>query len=305
MRPGFLSVARVAVTGVTVVIAVVVGWQLWVYYIDEPWTRDGRVRADVAQIAPDVGGLVAEVLVRDNQFVHKGTVLFRIDPQRYVLALRQAEATVASRKATADQAQRDAERAQSLNVTAISRAQQEQAVSAAAIAAASYQEAVAARDVARLNVARTQVMAPVNGIVTNVGLRPGDYLNAGEAVIAQVDSDSFYVSGYFEETKLGRIHVGDPVVVRLMGETQDIHGHVDSIARGIVDRERAASPNLLANVNPTFSWVRLAQRIPVRIELDTVPDGIDLIAGRTATVTVLPPARGPAGIALRTSAPAP
>ena len=176
----------------------------------------------------------------------------------------------------------------SLNATAISRAQQEQAVSQAAIARAAAQEAVAARDVARLNVARTQVVAPVNGVLTNVDMRPGDYVTAGKAVMAQVNSDSFYVSGYFEETKLPRIKVGEKVAVRLMGERADIEGHVDSVARGIVDRERADSPNLLANVNPTFSWVRLAQRIPVRIALDHVPAGVTLIAGRTATVTVLP-----------------
>ncbi len=284
----FASVARLLVTTVAVALAAVIGWQLWEYYAEAPWTRDGRVRADVAQIAPDVSGLVTEVRVRDNAFAHKGDVLFQIDPQRYVLALQEAEATVASKQATAEQAERDAQRALSLNVTAISRAQQEQAVSSAAIARAAAQEAIAARDVARLNVARTQVVAPVNGILTNVDLRPGDYVTAGKPVMAQVDSDSFYVSGYFEETKLPRIQVGDKVAVRLMGERADIEGHVDSVARGIVDRERSDSPNLLANVNPTFSWVRLAQRIPVRIALDHVPEGVTLIAGRTATVTVMP-----------------
>ncbi len=287
MRLRFASIARLLATAVAVALAVFVGWQLWQYYAEAPWTRDGRVRADVAQIAPDVSGLVTEIRVHDNEFAHKGDVLFQIDPQRYVLALREAEATLASKEATAQQAERDAQRALSLNATAISRAQQEQAVSAAAIAQAAAQQAAAARDVARLNVARTQVVAPVNGTLTNVELRPGDYVTAGKPVMAQVDSDSFYVSGYFEETKLPRIRVGDRAAVRLMGERADIEGHVDSIARGIVDRELTASPNLLANVNPTFSWVRLAQRIPVRIALDHVPDGVTLIAGRTATVTVL------------------
>lgn len=276
------------VTAVAVVVAAVIGWQLWAYYMEAPWTRDGRVRADVVLVAPDVAGLVADVVVQDNQFVHRGDLLFRIDAQRYVLALQQAEATLASNRATMEQAQRDAERALSLNALSIAKAQQEQAVRAATVAQANYDQALAARAVAQLNVARTQVTAPVNGIITNLELRPGDYVNAGQAVLAQVDSDSFYVNGYFEETKLPRIHVGDLVSVRLMGESRAIHGHVESIARGIADRERAQSPNLLPNVNPTFSWVRLAQRIPVRVAIDSVPAGIDLISGRTATVTVLP-----------------
>jgi multidrug resistance efflux pump len=284
----FASVARLLVTTLAVALAVVIGWQLWKYYAEAPWTRDGRVRADVAQIAPDVSGLVTEIRVHDNEFAHKGDVLFQIDPQRDVLALQEAEATVASRQATAEQSERDAQRALSLNATAISRAQQEQTVSSAAIARAAAQQAIAARDVARLNVARTQVVAPVNGVLTNVEMRPGDYVTVGKAVMAQVDSDSFYISGYFEETKLPRIQVGDKVAVRLLGERADIEGHVDSVARGIVDRELATSSSLLANVNPTFSWVRLAQRIPVRIALDHVPDGVMLISGRTATVTVLP-----------------
>lgn len=286
----FPLLARSVVMAAAVAVAAIVVWQLWDYYVEAPWTRDGRVSADIAQIAPDVSGLVTEIRVRDNEFAPKGAVLFLIDPQRYALALREAEATLASKEASAEQAERDAQRALSLNLTAISRAQQEQAAATAAIARAAAQQAMAARDVARLNVARTQVIAPVNGTITNLHMRPGDYVTAGKAVMAQVDADSFYVTAYFEETKLPRIHAGDAVRVRLMGETADITGTVESVARGIVDRERGESPNLLANVNPTFSWVRLAQRIPVRVRIDAVPQDVALIAGRTATVTVLPEA---------------
>ena len=107
--------------------------------------------------------------------------------------------------------------------------------------------------------------------MTNLDLRPGAYATAGRPVFALVDRQSLHVQGYFEETKLGRIAVGAPVRVRLIGETQWLEGHVDSIAAGIEDRERGGSSNLLANVNPTFNWVRLAQRIPVRVQLDGVP----------------------------------
>ena len=163
------------------------------------------------------------------------------------------------------------------------------------VAEAAWRQATADRDVARLNLDRSEVKAPVNGYITNLELRPGDWVAAGKPALALVDSDSFHIAGYFEETKLPRIHPGDRATVRVMGEAGTIEGHVDSIAAGITDRERGAGDNLLANVNPTFSWVRLAQRVPVRIAIDRVPAGLRLLSGRTATVTVLP-GQGPAGV---------
>ncbi len=147
-------------------------------------------------------------------------------------------------------------------------------------------QASASRDLAQLNLKRSEVKATVNGSVTNLNLQPGDYVSAGAAKIALVDSDSLRVDGYFEETKLARIHIGDKVVVQLMGQSGTIQGHVDSISTGIADRERTSETGLLANITPTFTWVRLAQRVPVRIKLDSVPGDIRLIAGLTATVEV-------------------
>jgi len=164
--------------------------------------------------------------------------------------------------------------------------QKEQARTAADQAEATYLQAVANRDLAQLNLDRSAVKATVNGTVSNLSLRPGDYVTAGTAKVALVDTDSLRVEGYFEETKLPRIHVGDSVTIHLMGHRQTLAGHVDSIATGIEDRERTSGTGLLANINPTFSWVRLAQRVPVRINLDKVPDDVKLIAGLTATVEV-------------------
>lgn len=282
-----IILVRLLVTTCVVAAAVFVGWQLWIYYMEEPWTRDGRVRADVVQIAPDVSGLVTSVAVMDNQVVQKGQPLFTIDQARFELALRQADATVEAKQATMEQAQRDANRYQRLDTNAVSQSAREQAESHYLTAKADYDQAVADRDTAKLNLDRTVVTAPVNGIVTNFGLRPGVYVSAGHGVFALIDRDSFYVSGYFEETKLGRISIGDPVSIHLMGSDADISGRVESIASGIVDRERSDSTSLLANVNPTFSWVRLAQRIPVRVRLEDVPPEVKLVAGRTVTVTVL------------------
>lgn len=277
---------RLAVTAVMVAFAAVVCWGLWVYYMDDPWTRDGRVRADVVDVAPDVSGLVSEVLVHDNDTVQKGQVLFRIDPSRFELALRQADATVESSRAALDEATRESNRYHALTDLAVTQEKKEQTTTALQQAAAAYQQAIVNRDTAKLNLARSAVAAPVPGRITNFDLLPGNYATAGHAVTALVATETLRVEGYFEETKLDQIHVGDPASVKLLGASDILHGHVESIAGGIEDRERAQTSDLMANINPTFSWVRLAQRIPVRIRLDDVPRAIQLVPGRTATVRI-------------------
>jgi RND family efflux transporter MFP subunit len=281
-------VLRPLVTLVTVAIALAVGYALWDYYINAPWTRDGKVRADVVAVAPDVSGLVTEVLVHDNQRVRKGDVLFRIDPDRFDLALRQAEAIVAGKQASLVQAQLDYQRYDKLTDIAVSDQRRELAKATAEEAKAAYEQAVADRDLAKLNRVRSEVRASVNGLITNMDLQPGAYVSVGHGVTALIDEDTLRIEGYFEETKLPRIKVGDAATVRLIGERTLLTGRVQSIAGGIDDRERSSGNDLLANVNPTFSWVRLAQRIPVRIALDAVPKTIDLVAGRTATVEITP-----------------
>jgi RND family efflux transporter MFP subunit len=279
---------RIAVTLVAVAVAALIGWRLWLYYERAPWTRDAYVSADIVGVTPDVSGLVSDVRARDNQAVHRGDVLFVIDRARFDLALRQAQAVVANRLATLQQAERDLTRYSSLTSTEVSRQQVEQTQAAQQIAAANYQQAMADRDLAALNLQRTQVTAPVNGIVSNFDLRPGDYVTTGRPVFAMVDTDSLRVDAYFEETRLPGIRIGDRVQIRLMGEPARLGGHVESIAGGVANRESQSGANLLANVNPTFDWVRLAQRIPVRIVFDQVPAGVWLIPGRTATVAVIP-----------------
>ena len=280
-------ILRFGLTAVAVVAAVAVGMHLWAYYMDAPWTRDGHVRADVVQVAPDVSGFVTDVLVHDNQRVQRGDVIFRIDRARFELALRQADAIVAGRRASLDQANADLNRYRALTDLATSQQKQEQVLATQQEAQASYDQAVADRGVAQLNLDRSEVHASVNGIITNMDLRPGAYVTAGHGVMALVDTDTLRVEGYFEETKLPRIHVGDPVRIRLMGDARPLTGHVESIAAGIEDRDRSQGTNLLANVNPTFNWVRLAQRIPVRIVLDDIPDRALLVTGRSATVEVI------------------
>jgi RND family efflux transporter MFP subunit len=268
--------------------ASLVAWQLWIYYMDDPWTRDGRVRADLVEISPDISGPVVQVFVHDNQAVHTGDPLFQVDPTRFTLAIQQAQASVAKTKAAYDDALRTAQRYAALSDNAASGQTKDQSNSAALQAAADYAQAQADAAVAQLNLTRTTVRATVNGTITNFSMQPGNYVTVGQAVAALVDTDSLYVDGYFEETKLRRIAVGDKARITLLDGSPAITGHVESIAAGIADAERSASPNLLADVNPTFTWVRLAQRVPVRIALDYVPAGTSLIAGLTATVEILP-----------------
>ena len=279
------------VTAVLLVIALAVGRNLWVHYMDEPWTRDGRVRADIVNVAADVSGAVVSLPVADNQLVKKGDVLMRIDPAHYAVAVEQAEAAVAARRAEWQMRQQDAARRADMDSLVVSKESRENASQSATSAEALYRQAVAALDAAKLNLSRTTVVAPVDGYVTNLSVHRGDYATAGTPKLAIVDSHSFWVYGYFEETKLPRVRVGDAAEMKLMsGGT--LKGHVESIARGIYDRDNPQSRELVADVNPTFNWVRLAQRVPVRIHIDEVPADVLLAAGTTCTVVVTPRAGG-------------
>jgi len=272
-------------TVLAVIVALLVLRQLWVHYMDEPWTRDAHIGADVVQVAPDVSGLVEAVDVGDNQAVKKGALLFVVDRARYRIALELAHASLAERQASVAQLRREIARDRSLqDLVAGEDAEVRRAKLQAAQAAQA--TAQAAVDLAELNLARTEVRAPADGQINDRTVRVGDYVTAGKPVLALLDTTSFRVDGYFEETRLRGVAPGQPVDIRLMGEDVALHGHVESIAAGIEDRYRTDGSSLLPNVTPAFDWVRLAQRIPVRIRIDEVPAGVRLISGRTATVTV-------------------
>ncbi|WP_454685359.1 efflux RND transporter periplasmic adaptor subunit [Ancylobacter moscoviensis] len=285
MNKYLANAGRVFLTLAVVVAAAVAVHGLWDYYMNEPWTRDAHVRADVVQVASDVSGLVDEILVHDNSVVHQGDVLFRVDGRRFEIALQQAQAAAAGRLAALEQAKRELVRSQSLHDFA-SRQQVEQAQATRDQADAAYQQSLADLELARLNLDRSDVKASVNGVISNLSLQPGDYVSTGTAVMALINTDTLRVEGYFEETKLSRIRLGDPATIKLMGQPVDLHGNVESIAAGIEDRERSDGAGLLANINPTFTWVRLAQRVPVRIKLDALPSDVRLVVGLTATVQI-------------------
>ena len=272
-------------TLLVVALAVFLGRQLWVHYMQTPWTRDGRVRADIINVAAEVSGPVVAVPVRDNQAVRKGQLLLQIDPEPYRIAVNQARAVLASRKATWDMRALNARRRADVDSLVISQESREDANNLANAAQADYRQAQAQLQAAELDLARTRVFSAVEGYVTNLNVHVGDYARAGQAKLAVIDKHSFWVYGFFEETKLPYVHVGDPAQLQMMSGER-LRGHVESISRGIYDRDNPQSRELIADVNPTFNWVRLAQRVPVRIHLDEVPDGMTLAAGTTCTVIV-------------------
>jgi len=291
------TVVRVLLTVVLLIGAGFLSYRMAYYYLYSPWTRDARIRADVVTVAPDISGWVDDIRVRDNQFVHKGDVLFVIDQERFRLALADAEATLAARQAqhqmALDQFQRRSKLSPGYTITVENL---DNAHRQSESATANYQQAIVSRDTAALNLKRTEVRASVNGFITNLNLAKGTYASQGKPVMALIDSDSYRVGAYFEETKIPHIRPGASAEIYLMDGSPALQGTVAGIARGITDQDNRDGPELLSSVNPTFTWVRLAQRIPVRIHITHVPPGVLVSAGMTCTVVIkdgAAPAIGP------------
>jgi RND family efflux transporter MFP subunit len=280
------GIVRFLITALLLVAAFWIGKMAWNQYMQSPWTRDGRIKADIINVSADVSGNVTEVPVRDNQLVHKGDVLFTIDNVRYTEALAQAEALLSAQKSEQAHRSKEANRRASLDSSIVSTESRESADFAVTAAAAQYQAALAARNLAQINLERTVVRAPATGYVTNLNVFAGSFAAVGAPKLAIISSESFYVVGYFEENKLLLMKESDPVEITVLGDEKIMRGHIESVARGITDRNANSGSALLADVNPTFNWVRLAQRVPVRIHIDQVPEGRTLVAGTTCTIVV-------------------
>lgn len=274
------------ITAIVVVVAGALTMEMWDAYMGAPWTRDSTVRAYVIRIAPEVSGRVVELPVRDNQFVHKGDLLMVIDPTNYRIAVSLDEAAVEQAQVNMQNSDREAKRRLQLSDIAVTVEQRQTFQTQALSAKAQYQQALANLDQARVNLQRTEIHSPVNGWVTNLLVQRGDYANAGQNLLSLTDADSFWVDAYFEETNVSQIKVGDRADIKLMGYNAVVRGHVDSVARAISVANALPNDQGVATVNPIFTWVRLAQRIPVRIHIDEVPAGIALVAGMTATVQI-------------------
>ncbi|MEH2543637.1 multidrug resistance efflux pump [Bradyrhizobium sp. AZCC 2262] len=276
---------KVATAGIAVV-AVAVALVTWDQYNAGPWTRNGRVRVHVASVAPQISGQIRELRIADNQFVHKGDILYVIEPFDFEAALRAHKATLQQKIADLNVKQLQSERRNRLSDLSAS-VEQKQVYEGSALQAKAAVDAVQEQvSQAEINLQRTEVRSPVNGIVTNLLLREGDYAHQGATNVSIIDADSYWVDGYFEETKLARLCVGDRAEAKLMGYSAPIIGHIATVTRGISVSNAAASTQGLPNVDPVYTWVRLAQRVPVRIAIDDVPAGVPLVSGLTATVTI-------------------
>jgi RND family efflux transporter MFP subunit len=261
-------------------------WLLWQGYMETPWTRDGKVRSNIVTLSPDVSGQVVDLDVIDNQFVHKGDLLMKIDPRNYKVAVDLSKAALDEAQADYDNKKVQADRRLALNDLTTSREERQSYASSAAMAAATIEQQKANLALAVYNLARTEVRSPVNGWVTNLLLRQGDHAATGQTALSLVDADAFWVDGYFEETALHLIHTGDPAKIWLLGYKQVLEGHVQSVAHGIVVSNVTPGKSGLATVDPIFTWVRLAQRIPVRIQIDNAPADLQLAIGMTATIAI-------------------
>jgi multidrug resistance efflux pump len=278
---------RVAITAVAVLAAIVLGILAFRFYEYTPWTRDGRVRVYVVDTAPEISGQVVDVPVHDNQFVHKGDLLYTIDPRDYKAAFDRAKASLDVAKAQLALQQENSLRRQKLPLGDVSAEEKQMYATNADVSQADVESAQAALYKASIDLERCKIYSPVNGWVTNLLVRVGNYANTGQRQMSIVDADSFWISGYFEETQLRNIRVGAKTRAVLMGyPNSELTGHVDSIIRGIDDTDMAPNSQGLPQVNPVFTWVRLAQRIPVRIHIDNVPPEIHLAAGETCTIYV-------------------
>jgi RND family efflux transporter MFP subunit len=290
-RPGPMArfareTLKTAATLLILVLAVLSALVIWDFYVTAPWTRDGSVRVQVAGIAPQISGQIKEIRVVDNQYVHQGDVLYVIDPFDFQVALDTNKAQLRQRAADLQVKRVQAERRQHLSDLATTPEQQQLYVGNAIQAQAAFDAAQQQVAQADINLQRTRVRSPVNGYVTNLLLRVGDYAHAGTTNISVIDADSYWIDGYFEETKMAHICIGDRAEAQLMGYRDPIVGRVETVTRGISVSNAAPSTQGLPNVDPVYTWVRLAQRVPVRIHITDVPAGVPLVSGMTATVTI-------------------
>src|SRR6266446_1503058 len=286
-RRSTFKVLRYVATGVLVVAALIAARDGWRIYMTSPWTRDGTVRVQVANVAPQISGQIVEVRTRDNEHVHTGDVLYVIEKFDFAVALDSAKATILTREA--DLEVKKAQNARRAALTTLSTSIEEKQVfdGNAKMAEAALASAKAGLSQAEINLQRTEIRSPVDGYVTNLLMRVGDFARAGTPNLSVIDDNSYWIDAYFEETKLANIHVGDPVEATLLGFQTPINGRIESITGGISAANAASSTQGLPNVDPIFTWVRLAQRIPVRIRIEQVPPEVSLVAGMTCSVFVV------------------
>lgn len=283
----------IALTLVLLGVIVVAISFVWDRYMYTPWTRDARLRAEVVDIAPDVSGWVSQLKVRNAEHVDKGETLFVIDREHYRIALELAQARLDAAHVAWQRAEEVYLRRQRMTTGDVSTEETVLARLDAAAKKTSWQQAQANLDAAALDLRRTVYSAPADGTLIDLNLEQGDYVTRGAERLALVKDHSLYLIGYFEESKLPRIHVGDKADIWLMAGSRHLHGHVSSMDAGIDNANITPGNELLPQVAPTFAWIRMAQRIPVNIRIDAIPPGIKLTSGMSATVRIDPQSKTP------------
>lgn len=273
-------------TIVVATLAVLAGWFMWNYYMQSPWTRDGKVRAEQVSVTPQVSGAIVDLPIKDNQFVNAGDLLFRIDKTPFHIAELNAQAQLAKAQSELAKANNEAIRRRHLSQNFISAEELDTANLNVKAMQASVDVAQATLRQAQWQLAQTDVRAPVSGWITNLSTRTGDFATSGQPLFALVDSHSFYVMGYFEETKLRHIREGAPAQITLYSGNIKLQGHVSSIGRAIYDQSVESDSGLVPDIKPNVPWVRLAQRVPVRIEFDQLPRDVTLVSGTTCSVAI-------------------
>jgi len=279
------------ITLIIVGLAIWAAVSLYLRYVEHPWTRDAQIRANIVGIAPRVSGPIIHVAVYDNQQLRKGDLLFEIDPSDFDARVSIAAGQVQNDEATLKQQQQNLERQTELYRTHVTAAQDFQnAQDTFAAAQAQLASARASLELAKLKLSYTKVFAPVDGYVTNMNTSEGTYVTAGVQLFALVDTSSFWIAGYFKETQLPHIQVGQKAIVTVMGdENQPFQGVVRSVGWGVFvqDGSGSTSTALLPSVSQTIDWVRLPQRFPVRIQvLENSP--VPLRIGQTVSVAIAP-----------------
>jgi multidrug resistance efflux pump len=260
-------------------------------YIDNPWTRDGQVRTQVIQVTPRVNGMVTKIHVVDNQKVKIGDLLFEIDPSQYEVKLKQAEARLQRTLEAAKGTKIEFERVKNIyskDKGAVSQKDLVRNETNYYKSLADIDSSTEAVNTAKLNLSYTKVYAEVDGYVSNINFQIGSQASAGHPILALVDENSYWVFGFFREDAIPKVEVGDKAMVTLLAYPErPLSGKVESIAWGIAHSDGNPGNNLLPSVKPVFQWIRLAQRIPVRIKLDKLPEDVKLRFGLTASVMIL------------------
>ncbi len=285
------TLLKIVLTFSVIGFAAYFGYKKFEIYVKNPWTRDGQVRTHVIQVAPRVSGMVVAIHVKDNQKVKKGDLLFEIDPSKYKLKLLQAEARLKRAMEASKGAKIEYERVQKIfkrDPGAVSQKDFSRNQVNYFKSLADMDSAREALNVAKLNLEWTKVRATVDGWVSNINFQLGTQAVANKPILALVDKDSFWVFGFFKEDVVGEIEVGDDAVVTLMAYPKvPLKGKVKSIVWGISHSDGNPGQNLLPKVRPVFPWIRLAQRIPVKIKLEEpLPKEVKLRFGFTASVLI-------------------